>query len=318
VANPQKEDGYVPIANEILDAFARYRIPGEARQILDAVIRKTYGWQKTEDEISLTQFSILTGLSRSSVVRAIKWLVTKKLLVRYKEVTSFANKYKFNKNFDVWIRGYKKDTTRKSNPGYEKVTESGYLKVNQGVTKKKHTIDTITKDTSKDTIDTLFSEFWEAYPKRNGKKIGKDDTLRQFIKLEDPEQRQVIIAAKNYFKSSRAQNGFALDPTRFFKSREYPNGLWRDWIEPEVKDGLQTGGIERQRESAGERKSRIAREAHEQACRELGIRGKHSPMAPDVQHGPEYTDGSDGTSTMAKKLDSKIIDCTALEIPKTE
>jgi phage replication O-like protein O len=235
MANPQKENGYVPIANEIFDAFSRYRIPGEARQILDAVIRKTYGWQKSEDEISLTQFQNLTGLSRSSVARAINWLVTKKLLVRYKEVTSFSNKYRFNKNFDTWVRGYKKDTTRKSNPGYEKVTESSYKKVNlpgyEKVTYKRH----YTKDTSKD-IDTLFKEFWEAYPKRNGKKIGKDITLQQFVKLEEPEQRQVVIAARNYFKSKNAQGGFAVDPVRFFKSREYPNGLWREWLEPETKE----------------------------------------------------------------------------------
>ena len=56
MASPQLKDGYVAIANEIMDALAHIRIPGEARQVLDVILRKTYGWKKKEDEISLSQF----------------------------------------------------------------------------------------------------------------------------------------------------------------------------------------------------------------------------------------------------------------------
>ena len=60
MANPQKENGYTAIANEIMEALCRHRIPGEDRQVLDVIFRKTYGFNKIEDYISLSQFVDMT------------------------------------------------------------------------------------------------------------------------------------------------------------------------------------------------------------------------------------------------------------------
>ena len=110
MANPQKENGYVPIANEIIEALAKFRINGESWQVLLVVLRKTYGWNKKDDEISLTQFQQMTGLKRPNVVRSIKWLVSRKILHSIKEDTSYATKYKFNKNFETWKPSIADDT----------------------------------------------------------------------------------------------------------------------------------------------------------------------------------------------------------------
>jgi hypothetical protein len=53
VPSPQLENGYVKIANELWDALCRTRIPGECRQVLDAIIRS---WNKKADQISYTHF----------------------------------------------------------------------------------------------------------------------------------------------------------------------------------------------------------------------------------------------------------------------
>jgi len=37
MANPQLVDGYTRIDNALLDALARIRIPGEARQVFDVI-----------------------------------------------------------------------------------------------------------------------------------------------------------------------------------------------------------------------------------------------------------------------------------------
>jgi len=113
LANPQAENGHVDIAHDIIEALARYRINGQSWQCLLVVFRKTYGWKKKEDEISLSQFSEMTGLKRSNVVRAIKWLVSRKILTSITEDTTHANKYKFNKNFDTWLPSITEDTTRR-------------------------------------------------------------------------------------------------------------------------------------------------------------------------------------------------------------
>jgi phage replication O-like protein O len=127
-------------------------------QCLWVVFRKTYGWKKTEDEISLSQFSFMTGISRSSTARAIKWLVTKKILLCYKEVTIYANKYKFNKNFDLWEHSYKKDTTKKVTGVTKKKPEVVTIKQINPVTLLSHTKETITKETSKESDSIPYQE----------------------------------------------------------------------------------------------------------------------------------------------------------------
>ena len=53
---PQLENGYTKIANELLEAIAAIRIPGEAMQVLLVIIRKTYGYCKKKDAISISLF----------------------------------------------------------------------------------------------------------------------------------------------------------------------------------------------------------------------------------------------------------------------
>ncbi|MEW6215417.1 MAG: replication protein [Nitrospirota bacterium] len=100
MANPQLEDGYTKIANELLEALGRIRIPGEAMQVLLFIIRKLYGFHKKEDIIPLSQFCLATGLSKSSTVRAINKLISMNVI--YKKVKGKVVKYRINKDFDTW------------------------------------------------------------------------------------------------------------------------------------------------------------------------------------------------------------------------
>lgn len=110
-ANPQLENGHTRIANEILEALCRYRIPGEEMQCLLVVIRKTYGFGKKEDEISLSQFAAMTGLKRPNVSRALTSLLSKKILAVIKKDTTGISKYLLNKDYHAWSAVIKKDTT---------------------------------------------------------------------------------------------------------------------------------------------------------------------------------------------------------------
>lgn len=97
---PQLENGYTKIANEILEAMARFRIPGEQRQCLDFILRKTYGYNKKEDAIANSQFCEATGLKKGNVSRAIKALVDKNIVI--KNDNRKIPTYQFNKHFKQW------------------------------------------------------------------------------------------------------------------------------------------------------------------------------------------------------------------------
>jgi phage replication O-like protein O len=115
---PQTEDGFTRIANELMDALARTRISGEARQVLDAIIRKTYGWQKTSDDISLSQFMLITGLKKPTICKAIKKLISMNIIIKRgcadslftKQGKAVTSTYSVQKNHKFWKPLPKKET----------------------------------------------------------------------------------------------------------------------------------------------------------------------------------------------------------------
>lgn len=111
------------IANDIADAFARIRISGEARQCLDLILRKTYGYNKKEDCIALSQFCLGTALKKPTVCKALAKLYAMNLIT--KKDNDIANLYRFNKDFETWKPLPKKITiTQKDNIHYPKSQQS--------------------------------------------------------------------------------------------------------------------------------------------------------------------------------------------------
>lgn len=133
MANPQKEDGYTAIANEIMEALARYRIPGEQRQCLDFILRKTYGYNKKSDAISGSQFVGATGIKKQNVQRALRGLIEKNIVIK-KDYQPHPI-YRFNKNYNTWKVSSKRSTVIKKD-------YNGNQKGLQSSSKKRPTKDT--------------------------------------------------------------------------------------------------------------------------------------------------------------------------------
>lgn len=100
MASPQIENGFMRIANELLEAYARIRIPGEARQVLDVILRKTYGYGKKEDAISLSQFVLATGILKPNVCASLNHLRKMNLIIQ--KDNAIANIYSINKDYTSW------------------------------------------------------------------------------------------------------------------------------------------------------------------------------------------------------------------------
>lgn len=101
----QLENGnYTRIVNKIIDELIRMPLLGSELAICLFVIRKTYGFNKKEDAISLSQFQKGIGRSRPTIVKALKVLVLGKVLLLVKEddKKGFTNKYRFNKYYKEW------------------------------------------------------------------------------------------------------------------------------------------------------------------------------------------------------------------------
>ena len=103
---PQLENGYTKIANEIIDALSKYRIPGEQMQCLLVILRKTYGYNKLCDRISNTQFVVGTGLKKQNVNRALKELIKKNIVIKNDD--NYITSYGFNKKYKTWVSNQKR------------------------------------------------------------------------------------------------------------------------------------------------------------------------------------------------------------------
>lgn len=111
MANPQCENGYIKFASELWEALCRIRIPGEARQVFDFIARKTYGYNKKEDAISLSQFVLATGMDKANVCHALSKL--KKMNLIAQKGNSIANVYSIIKDYGAWKALPKKTTLPK-------------------------------------------------------------------------------------------------------------------------------------------------------------------------------------------------------------
>lgn len=98
--NPQIQDGYTKIANELLEAIVLFKFSERQYKVFFAILRKTYGFNKTNDEISLSQLSILCNLPVNHVSTVITQLV--KLNVICKKQGKYAHNLMINKQYDTW------------------------------------------------------------------------------------------------------------------------------------------------------------------------------------------------------------------------
>jgi phage replication O-like protein O len=111
MANTKKET-FTKIPNYVLDALISYRLPGEERQCLDLIIRKTLGWNKTIDNISISQFHEATGIKKPNIIRALKSLKMKKIIIVSKKDNKKGKRYRFNLKIETWEPFTKKSANR--------------------------------------------------------------------------------------------------------------------------------------------------------------------------------------------------------------
>ncbi len=101
----QLENGnYTRVVNRVLEELSKAPLLGAELAVCIFVIRKTYGFNKKEDEISLTQFEQGLGRSRPTIVKALKKLQLVNILKLVKKGSSKkqSNLWVFNKYYDTW------------------------------------------------------------------------------------------------------------------------------------------------------------------------------------------------------------------------
>lgn len=176
MASPQVEDGYTKIANELLEHLVEPGINGSEYRLVFCLIRKTYGYGKKTDVISLSQFQRLTKMGRKGVVDTIKSLVGKRVLLRE------GNRYGINKNWEEWV-------VVKRPPGGQKATRGSGQKATKTSGQK------ATYKRKKESI----KEIYAAKAAEEAKPFVFDEAVRI---MEEDSRRHVNIIAL-YFREKK-------------------------------------------------------------------------------------------------------------------
>jgi len=193
MATPQLENGHTRIANEILEKVISSGLNGTEISCLLFIWRKTYGYQKLQDEISLSQFCEAIPVSKQTICTSLYNLQLVKIITLVKKGSSknCSNLWAFNKDYDKW-QLVKKSKLVKFSPSTSQVLHSQLVK------KTLHTKE-IQKKIQKKGIffeNVEFNQLWDDYVEMR-KKIKKPmtDKAKQ-IALKKLENENVDTAIK--------------------------------------------------------------------------------------------------------------------------
>lgn len=102
MADPQIKNGYTRIANELLEAICRLNISGNEMRILLYIIRRTYGFNKTYAELSISELAEGIGTPKDNISRTLKKLRKAKIIDHRPNKGITPQTVSINKNYEEW------------------------------------------------------------------------------------------------------------------------------------------------------------------------------------------------------------------------
>ena len=137
-ANPQLENGFTMIADELLEALITARLSGRESRIVWAIIRKTDGFNKDTDRITLSQFEAMTEIPRKRCHELLARLVDKNVIIKGGDGKKII--YGVQKNYMRWQLPPRKGTATGVPQEEDKVSPRKGTKVSP---RRGNTIDSI-------------------------------------------------------------------------------------------------------------------------------------------------------------------------------
>ncbi len=128
--SPQLEEGHTQISNELLEAITAHPFKQTTLRVLLALIRKTYGFNKKEDDLSASQLGALLGdMKRQHITTALNELAGMRVI--HKRPGKYGSIVGINKDYSQWLDSPKSGqvnesrTSETTSPNLGQVNESG-------------------------------------------------------------------------------------------------------------------------------------------------------------------------------------------------
>lgn len=100
----QKENGYTPIANQLLEQLCKINLNGTQFRMIMVIWRMTYGFSRKSHELSVGFIAKAMGTDTRTIKRELNRLIEMNIITIVKEATFNSSRViGFNKNFDIWV-----------------------------------------------------------------------------------------------------------------------------------------------------------------------------------------------------------------------
>ncbi|WP_068783177.1 replication protein [Paenibacillus phocaensis] len=104
MANPQLEDGYTQLANELLEQAALHKFNGTQYAIILVIWRYTYGFKRKEHQLATGFIAKAVGADLSGVKEELNKLIERRVVLVTKEGKGpRPRSLSFNKNYEEWL-----------------------------------------------------------------------------------------------------------------------------------------------------------------------------------------------------------------------
>jgi len=147
---PQLEDGHIRIANELYDAILSYPFTGRQLKVVLAIMRKTYGFGKKQDDVSASQIGSICGMSRTHATSTMNQLAEMNVITKQPGV--YGSIVGMNKAYSTWrtstesVQVYQNGTSTDPVQGVPKSSFASTESVQVDSTESVHTKDNLPKD----------------------------------------------------------------------------------------------------------------------------------------------------------------------------
>lgn len=198
MANVQTDNGYVRIANQIMDELPKFKFNGTQLRIVMTVWRYTYGFQRKEHEMSLSFIEKSTGIDKARVKKQLNVLIESKVILVVQEATFNKSRcLSFNKDFDQWLIEKNEPQGSLSTEGSNQTTPQGSKETPPQGSKR-----TPKKESIKDNIkDSQSQEIFDLYMSKEiiqHKKFTSDMKKKILAAIKKHGFDEVVTSINNY------------------------------------------------------------------------------------------------------------------------
>lgn len=200
------DNGFTRIANDIMDRIYMLDISASAFRVLNAIIRQTYGFQKSTERFTNSYLQTMTGLGATSVKDALNMLADRRIITV--EKSGMFKVIGLNKSVSDWQmdagksdnNSRTKTTQEAANPATTESRESGHNKprirpqkaANPAETSRESGYikeDTLQKKLFKETqqVDQAIQvfEYWKTVMKKSRANLTPERKAKLLARLKD-------------------------------------------------------------------------------------------------------------------------------------